>query len=249
MINAAIFALWGVAIVAKLLAAGAVFRRGLWTSYPVLAAFLVVASARSFLLVWATIRDGSPGYFEAWINSQSFSHLLYFLLCVEAFLQFVRNLPRARTFAAVLFTVFFCLACGTAAFLSGVGLTDWLNTPIELGSRSVAAAALLFLLLTDGFWRVLAMPCVHDNAYRNALYLQLLLAGEVLSRWLIVMTGGQYWFVAAAQFLLLGSAAASFALWAFQFSPAGERFTPLRPDPEADAAAARILGLEDKTRH
>ena len=239
MISAAIFALWGVAIALKLAAAVGIFRRGLYSGYPVLAAFLVVASLRSLILVFVTLRDGSPGYVEAWFLSTWFTHLLYILVSAEAFFQFVRHMPRVRNFAFAMFTALLGISVAIGASLSGAGMAEWALQPLESGSRNIAGVLLLFLLLTETFWRVLRLPCVHHNAYRNTLNLQLLFAGEALARWAVVGTGGDYWVAAAAQLVLLGSASAAFALWAFRFPAAGEFYMPLvRPQP-----------LEEKARH
>lgn len=240
MINASIFTLWGLVILLKAAAVIGIFRRGLWTRYPVLTAFLVVACLKSAILVTSLATAGTLGYFTAWFNSREFSNLLYLLLSGESFAQFLRNMPRSRPFGLALFCTTGGISALAVSALAAERLQGWANSEIELPTWNTAALCLLFLLLTENFWRVLRVPLIHENAHRNCLNLQLLLAGEVLSRWLIMTSGGEYWFTAAAQFVLLATAAVSFFGWAFRFSPAGEGFTSL---------PSLSIGLEGKARH
>lgn len=169
-------------------------RRGIVRTYPGLSSYLAGTIALSLFRLYSGLQSRT-GYYDAYVQTQWISLLLYSVLVLDAYWTMARRYPRVLPFASAMAGAYGALAAGAAWLVSGLGVPQWADSVANVvaTSRNVTLAGTLFLVLARWWWFSSASGAAR-NVHRYVDGTILLLAGQ----WLV-----------AALFRLLGTPSAN----------------------------------------
>lgn len=236
-------------ILARLLVAGALARRGLAKKYPAVMVYLVVGALRSSWLIWCGVHSPT-GYHDAWISTQWVPIILTTLLIWDFHCLMALHFRNAQGFALVSISIYYSIGCGVAFATSDIGMRAW---PELAGSaiatmRHYTLGGLLVLALSRHYWYASPTTELRRNVRLLVDSLFLALAVEWLA--LVVIRGmpiGRLVWV--AEYAIAAVPTALAVAW-WHLRPSGEEWT--RPEAilagSTAAADAEMRRIRERMR-